>query len=73
MRELTKKQKTLLDKWYAEHEPSREAKLLFNKSNDLCSVEDLTLEQWETLEKINDTEVLHQNVNAYLHELRFKD
>jgi len=66
MRELTKKQKKLLDQWFAEAEPSKEAEVLFGKTNELYCVEHLTTEQFEMLEKINDTEVLWQNVNRYL-------
>ena len=57
MRNLTAKQKKLLKEWY--------------KNTDLVCVDDLTDEQWNILEKINDTEILYQNVNAFLNELNF--
>ena len=70
MRNLTLKQKNLLSKWYKEAEPTKEAKLLFNKDNTLCKFEDLTLEQIDILKDINDTEILYQNVNSFLWDLR---
>jgi len=73
MRGLTKKQKNLLIKWFKQAEPTKEAKLLFDRVNPLRDVEDLSTEQYEELKKINDTEVLYQNVNAFLWDLRFED
>jgi len=70
MRELTIKQKTLLKKWFKESEPTKKEEMLFNKINPLRNFEDLTTEQINTLEGINDTEVLYQNVNYFLNELR---
>ncbi len=52
MRQLTSKQKKLLDKWFMEYRP--------------MDVDSLELEHWEILESINDTEILWQNVNRYL-------
>lgn len=71
MRDLTAKQKKLLTKWFKEAEPTKEAKMLFGKVNPLRKVEDLSTEQYEELESINDTEVLYQNVNSFLHDLNF--
>jgi len=73
MRDLTIKQKNLLKKWFKESEPTREGRLLLNQSNKLRSVEDLSTEQYETLQEINDTEVLYQNVNNFIDELRNSD
>lgn len=70
MRQLTKKQKNLLIKWYKEAEPTKEEKFVFNKVNPLRSVDDLSIEQYEELEKINDTEILYQNINSFLWDLR---
>ena len=70
MRELTKKQKRLLTEWYKAKEPTKEGKMLLGSVNPLRSFEDLETEQIEELEKINDTEVLYQNVNAFLWDLR---
>ena len=70
MRDLTIKQKNLLKKWYKEKEPTKEAKVILNAVNPIWCVDDLTSEQYEILEQINDTEILYQNVNYYLEELR---
>ena len=59
MRDLTKKQKTLLIKWH--------------KENNTNNVNDLTDEQWDILEKINDTELLFQNANRLLIDLTMKE
>lgn len=70
MRNLTIKQKNLLRKWFKEVEPSKEGVMLLGKTNPLRKVEDLSLEKWEILEEINDTEILYQNVNGFLWDLR---
>lgn len=70
MRELTAKQKKLLIEWYKAREPTREEKVIFGKMNPLFEVKDLTYEEWETLQEINDTEVLYQNVNSFLSDVR---
>jgi hypothetical protein len=59
MRELTSKQKKLLAKWQDEG---------IVNNQEVRKWEDLTIEQAEELEKINDTEILYQNVNSYLHD-----
>ena len=73
MRELTQKQKKLLTQWFKEKEPSIESKCIFNSVNPIYAVEDLTDDQWEELKLINDTEVLCQNVNCFIHDLRMGD
>ena len=73
MRELTVKQKKLLRKWYKEAEPTEEAKMLYGDTNPMRQVVDLTSEQWQELMKINDTEILYQNVNRFLWDLRMED
>ncbi len=72
MRELTKKQKELLTKWFKENEPTEEERALLGKTNELRGFMDLTTEQINILEEINDTEVLSQNINSFLHDLIFK-
>jgi len=52
MRALTRSQKILLRRWIEE--------------SDIDSAEDLSWEQWEILETINDTEILWQNVNCFI-------
>lgn len=59
MRQLTSKQKTLLDKWYIEYQPS--------------DCDTLKLDDWQQLEQINDTEILWQEVNRYLSDKSFSD
>ena len=72
MRQLTAKQKKLLRKWYKEAEPTEEAKMLYGDTNPIKQVENLTSEQWQELMKINDTEILYQNVNRFLWDLRME-
>ena len=73
MRDLTIKQKNLIKKWYKEKEPTKEEKMLFYKTNPIRSSEDLTINQWDILTEINDTEVLYQNINNFIDELRNND
>ena len=73
MRELTKKQKELLTKWYKEAEPTEQERLCLGKTNELRGFTDLSLEQIKILEEINDNEILAQNINSFLHDLIFKD
>ena len=73
MRELTKKQKELLTKWFKENEPTEEERSLFGKTNELRGFMNLTTEQINILVEINDTEILSQNINNFLHDLIFKD
>ena len=60
MRNLTKKQKNFLDKWIIEHK------------NDVGVAIDavalMSLEDWEVLQKMNDTEILYYAVNNYVAE-----
>jgi len=53
MRVLTKKQKKILDEWV-------------ENDSSLHFADKLSLEQWDILENINDTEILWQEVNRYL-------
>jgi len=55
MRQLTKKQKKLLDTWYKD-------------DNTLYGWEKLSEEQQGILRQINDTEILHTETNRYLHD-----
>lgn len=70
MRGLNKKQEKLLIKWYNEKEPTKESEMLFGSINPLSKFEDLTIEQIEELERINDNEILYQSVNSFLWDLR---
>ena len=55
MRQLTMKQKKYIVKLPIER----------------TTVDDLTLQEWADLEKMNDTEVLYQAVNSYLMDRTF--
>uniref|UniRef100_A0A6H1ZGP4 Uncharacterized protein n=1 Tax=viral metagenome TaxID=1070528 RepID=A0A6H1ZGP4_9ZZZZ len=59
MRQLTAKQKKLINKYMDAHPEARH-------------VDSLDIETWETLEDINDTEILYQEVNRYMGD-RFYD
>jgi len=72
MRELTKEQKSFIKECWNKREPTEQEKICFGKMNDLRSVEELTSEEWEKLQEMNDTEVLYQNVNGFIHDLRNK-
>ena len=58
MRDLTNKQKILLDD--------------LHKRLECRKVEHISNNDWEKLKEINDTEVLYRNVNYYLDELTNK-
>lgn len=73
MRNLTRKQKALLTKWYKEAETIISRVEILDSVNPLKSVEDLSTEQYEELVKINDTEILYQNINNFLSDLENKD
>lgn len=70
MRQLTQKQKVLLEKWLNEAEPTLAEKAM-GISNPIKSADDLTSEQYEELEKINDTEILYRNVNSFITDWRW--
>lgn len=53
MRQLTVSQKKLLNK-------------VMQENPNAQSVDDLSIEVWEELERMNDTEILWQEVNRYL-------
>ena len=64
MRTLTRKQKNILDKWYEENK-----KALMEHGNgffNLAKCADFPFELLERLQEINDTEVLHQEINRYI-------
>ena len=60
MRDLTKKQKVLLTDYFNK-----------NKENirGFQPVDDMPEEIWGKLVEINDTEILYQNCNNFLHDL----
>ena len=62
MRTLNKKQKTAIDKWFNEN---------WHGAGSI-GPDDVPLELWDKLEKINDHETLYQNVNRYVLDKGFK-
>ena len=52
MRQLTKRQKTLLHKWYTEYQPTE--------------TDSLQPEHYHLLKQLNNTEILHQEIDRYL-------
>ena len=66
MRQLTKKQKKLLDKWLEEN--SHLSGLA------VCDVvaDYMDIDFFEQLEAINDTEILYQEVNRYINDNAMK-
>lgn len=65
MRKLNAKQKKLLDIWYEKNKEAIEIGRLFF---DLGDCELFTDEFYEDLEKINDFEILYQEINRYIQE-----
>ena len=75
MRQLTVKQKKLLDKWIESQVIKDEEKrdvynngAAFAGNRSQLNIEDLPMKIWEELEKINDTEVLYTYTNHYIQE-----
>lgn len=73
MRGLTRDQKALLKKWFKDSTPKTDLEyFVFEKMPSLFRWEDLSSEQIEKLEKINDTEILHQETSRFLGDLYSK-
>jgi len=69
-RHLLKRQKTILDKFIAENTHPKDSFYrtvsVFTEGRHHLDADDLPHELWKTLEKINDTEILYQEVNRYM-------
>jgi len=63
MRNLTKKQKNLLDIWYEKNKKDIEIGRAFF---DLGKCDLFPYELLQELEQIHDTEILYQNINNYI-------
>ena len=63
MRALTAKQKKLLDSYIEQHKVN---------GHELFSYDELTIEESEKIEAINDTEILWQEVNRYINDKRME-
>lgn len=70
MRQLTKSQKNIIEGTLKYHEPTADEKSLFSKMNPIRTADDLPDEVWDELVKINDTEILWQNVNSFIQDWR---
>jgi len=57
MRTLNKRQKKILDNWFNKN---------WTGAGSIGTVEDLPIEIFEELERINDHETLYTNVNCYI-------
>jgi len=64
MRDLTKEQKILLDNWYKRQPEEKILGLNWSLSKD----DDFTLELYDEIEKLNDTEILYQNIERYIQD-----
>ena len=69
MRELTAKQKKLLRRGYIE---SGNREMHEGRMHPNFTMDSMTDAQWDILIKINDTEVLYQNVERFLNDLRME-
>lgn len=65
MRRLTSKQKKLLTATLELYQPKSPG------DNSIKSVDDLPDSVWQELEKINDTEILYQEVNRFIDDWRW--
>lgn len=65
MRQLTQRQKRLLDVWVAEHKNLVHIGFTVDKCPEIH-------ELYEQLQKINDTEILWQEVNRYVSDQSLK-
>ena len=70
MRQLTAKQKKLLNQIMLDNEPSQDDKIILNESNPIESVATLPSDVVADLEQINDTEILWQEVDRYIYDWR---
>ncbi|MFZ2979048.1 MAG: hypothetical protein WA057_05240 [Candidatus Magasanikiibacteriota bacterium] len=59
MRDLTTEQKKFI-------------KELMTKDDSIISADDILSGEWDVLEEMNNTEVLYQNVNRFIIDLRIK-
>ena len=70
MRQLTKKQKDILDKWVDSQTSTKDEVFMtgytFKGGKYNLDINDLPPEIYAKLEEINDTEILWQEVNRYI-------
>ena len=70
MRTLTGAQKSLLTKVLKANEPTAEQKIYGNE-NSIKDYESLPVQVWDELVKMNDTEILYQQVNYFINDWRW--
>lgn len=69
MRQLTAKQKKLLDNWIESQKDNSDlADAPFTNNRYSLGVDDLPIDIYEKLENINDTEILYQEVDRYVYD-----
>lgn len=77
MRQLTAKQKKILDKFITDCKATPEQKLIYGSDfmnpwtyhpMDIVTADDLHDDIWAQLQRINDTEILYQEVDRYLQD-----
>lgn len=71
MRQLTDKQKKVLEGWYGlitegASDTQIDKFLIKGKRKNYVDINDLPVEIWDQLEEINDTEILWQEVNRWI-------
>ena len=65
MRDLTKKQKKLLDKWYNKQKAKGKT---FGLWWDVHYDDDFSVELYEEIDNLNPCEIFYQNVNSYIQD-----
>lgn len=65
MRQLTKKQKKMLDIWYNEYKAKGKT---FGLWWDVKDDDDFSGELYQQIDDINPCEIFYQNVNHYIHD-----
>jgi hypothetical protein len=70
MRQLTATQKKLIKMIIDRNEPN-DSEAQYGKANPIRTADDLSPDEWEALEKINDTEILWQEVNRFIYDYNF--
>ena len=65
MRQLTKKQKKMLDIWYNQQKAKGKT---FGLWWDVKDDDDFSGELYQEIDNINPCEIFYQNVNSYIHD-----
>jgi len=73
MRDLNKKQKALLDKWYNENKDKSKSLQFGVLFFDIDKCKEFSIKLLEQLEQINDFETIIQAINNYISEKGMKE